>query len=64
MGMLADGQAETLRDAGLDYYNHNLDSAPDFYGDKLLTTPNPEGNDDLALLARLGLQTGQPVARA
>ncbi|MDD2808118.1 biotin synthase BioB [Rhodoferax sp.] len=35
-----------------------------FYGDKLLTTPNPEGNDDLALLARLGLQAGQPVARA
>ena len=189
LGMLADGQIETLRDAGLDYYNHNLDSAPDFYGDiittrdyqdrldtlarvrnagvsvccggivglgesrlqraglivelanlspypesvpinhlvkvagtpladqpdldslefvrtiavaritmpmarvrlsagrqsmsdavqalcfvagansifygdKLLTTPNPQGNDDLALLARLGLQTGQPVARA
>lgn len=35
-----------------------------FYGDKLLTTPNPQGNDDLALLARLGLKTGQPVARA
>jgi biotin synthase len=34
-----------------------------FYGDKLLTTPNPQGNDDLALLARLGLRAGQPVAR-
>ena len=34
-----------------------------FYGDKLLTTPNPQGNDDLALLARLGLKAGQPVAR-
>ena len=34
-----------------------------FYGDKLLTTPNPQGNDDMALLARLGLQTGHPVAR-
>ena len=34
-----------------------------FYGDKLLTTPNPEGNDDLALLARLGLRTGQPIPR-
>ncbi|MGS0756734.1 biotin synthase BioB [Roseateles sp. GG27B] len=30
-GMLADGQAEQLRDAGLDYYNHNLDTAPEFY---------------------------------
>jgi len=34
-----------------------------FYGDKLLTTPNPEGNADLALLARLGLRTGQPQPR-
>ena len=33
LGMLEDGHAESLRDAGLDYYNHNLDSAPDFYGD-------------------------------
>src|SRR5260221_1550441 len=32
LGMLKDGQAERLRDAGLDYYNHNLDTAPEFYG--------------------------------
>ncbi|MEO8752464.1 MAG: biotin synthase BioB [Casimicrobiaceae bacterium] len=32
LGMLKDGQAAQLRDAGLDYYNHNLDTAPDFYG--------------------------------
>ncbi len=31
LGMLAPAQAQTLADAGLDYYNHNLDSAPDFY---------------------------------
>ncbi len=31
LGMLKPGQAKTLADAGLDYYNHNLDSAPDFY---------------------------------
>ncbi len=31
LGMLAPAQARTLADAGLDYYNHNLDSAPDFY---------------------------------
>lgn len=31
LGMLEPAQARTLADAGLDYYNHNLDSAPDFY---------------------------------
>ncbi len=33
LGMLRDGQAEALKAAGLDYYNHNLDTAPEFYGD-------------------------------
>ena len=37
LGMLKDGQAEALRDAGLDYYNHNLDTAPDFYGEIIST---------------------------
>ncbi len=32
LGMLKEGQAEALRDAGLDYYNHNLDTSPEFYG--------------------------------
>jgi len=32
LGMLSEGQAQTLRSAGLDYYNHNLDSAPEAYG--------------------------------
>jgi biotin synthase len=32
LGLLRPGQAEQLRDAGLDYYNHNIDTAPDFYG--------------------------------
>jgi biotin synthase len=32
LGMLRQGQAEQLRDAGLDYYNHNLDTAPEHYG--------------------------------
>ena len=34
-----------------------------FYGDKLLTTANPDGDADMALLARLGLRAGQPVPR-
>jgi hypothetical protein len=32
LGMLKEGQAEKLKAAGLDYYNHNLDTAPEFYG--------------------------------
>ena len=37
LGMLASGQAEQLRDAGLDYYNHNLDTSPEFYGEIIST---------------------------
>src|SRR5438093_624076 len=37
LGLLREGQAEALKDAGLDYYNHNLDTAPEFYG-KIITT--------------------------
>jgi len=33
LGLLKPGQAEQLRAAGLDYYNHNLDTAPEFYGE-------------------------------
>jgi biotin synthase len=37
LGMLEEGQAERLKDAGLDYYNHNLDTAPEFY-DNIIST--------------------------
>jgi biotin synthase len=37
LGMLKDGQAEALKAAGLDYYNHNLDTAPELYGDIVST---------------------------
>jgi biotin synthase len=37
LGLLKEGQAEQLRDAGLDYYNHNLDTSPEFYGDIIST---------------------------
>jgi biotin synthase len=37
LGMLRVGQAERLKQAGLDYYNHNLDTAPDFYGEIITT---------------------------
>jgi len=37
LGMLNEDQAQELADAGLDYYNHNLDTSPEFY-DKIITT--------------------------
>ena len=37
LGMLKEGQAEQLKDAGLDYYNHNLDTAPEYYGEVIST---------------------------
>jgi len=37
LGMLDNNQAEQLSDAGLDYYNHNLDTSPEYYG-KIITT--------------------------
>ena len=37
LGMLKPGQAERLREAGLDYYNHNLDTSPQFYGEIIST---------------------------
>jgi biotin synthase len=37
LGMLNDGQAERLKDAGLDYYNHNIDTSPEFYGQVITT---------------------------
>jgi biotin synthase len=37
LGMLDDAQARRLKDAGLDYYNHNLDTSPEFYGEIITT---------------------------
>jgi biotin synthase len=37
LGMLKEGQAEQLKEAGLDYYNHNIDTSPDFYGEIVST---------------------------
>ena len=37
LGMLSPEQAQELAEAGLDYYNHNLDTSPEFYGDIITT---------------------------
>src|SRR5882672_3269916 len=47
LGMLKDGQAEQLKEAGLDYYNHNLDTAPEFYGDIVTTREYQDRLDTL-----------------
>ena len=55
LGMLSEGHAETLRDAGLDYYNHNLDSAPDFYGNIISTRDYQDRLDTLGRVRQAGL---------
>jgi len=37
LGMLSDQQSQRLKEAGLDYYNHNLDTSPEFYGNVITT---------------------------
>lgn len=56
-GMLEDGQAEALRDAGLDYYNHNLDTAPEFYGQIITTRSYQDRLDTLERVRAAGLST-------
>ncbi|MCB1747220.1 MAG: biotin synthase BioB [Gammaproteobacteria bacterium] len=48
LGMLNAGQARRLADAGLDYYNHNLDTSPDFYGEIISTRTYQDRLDTLA----------------
>jgi len=56
LGMLNEGHAEQLRDAGLDYYNHNLDTAPDFYGDIITTRDYQDRLDTLARVRDAGVK--------
>ncbi|MEW5904433.1 MAG: biotin synthase BioB [Pseudomonadota bacterium] len=55
LGMLNDEQTEQLRQAGLDYYNHNLDTSPDFYGDIISTRDYQERLDTLERVRRAGM---------
>lgn len=47
LGMLKPGMAEQLKEAGLDYYNHNLDTSPEFYGDVITTRTYQDRLDTL-----------------
>ena len=55
LGMLREGQAEKLKHAGLDYYNHNLDTAPEFYGDIISTREYGDRLDTLDKVRSAGI---------
>jgi biotin synthase len=56
LGMLGEGHAEALRDAGLDYYNHNIDSAPDKYADIITTRQFEDRLDTLRKVRVAGVK--------
>jgi biotin synthase len=56
LGMLKDGQAGQLRDAGLDYYNHNLDTSPEKYGDIITTRDYQDRLDTLERVREAGVK--------
>ncbi len=55
LGMLRDGQAEALKEAGLDYYNHNLDTTPEFYGEIVSTRVYQDRLDTLTRVRDAGI---------
>ena len=56
LGMLKEGQAEQLKAAGLDYYNHNLDTAPEFYGEIITTRTQNDRLDTLGKVREAGIR--------
>ncbi|KVT73405.1 biotin synthase [Burkholderia ubonensis] len=55
LGMLEDEQAKELADAGLDYYNHNLDTSPEFYGQIISTRTYQDRLDTLDRVRDAGI---------
>ena len=55
LGMLTDRQASRLKDAGLDYYNHNLDTSPEFYGNVISTRTYQDRLDTLDHVRNAGI---------
>jgi biotin synthase len=56
LGLLREGQAEQLKAAGLDYYNHNLDTAPEFYGEIITTRDYGDRLDTLEKVRGAGIK--------
>jgi len=57
LGMLSEPQARALKAAGLDYYNHNLDTAPEFYGEVIHTREYQDRLDTLSHVRDAGMKT-------
>ncbi len=57
LGMLNADQARQLKDAGLDYYNHNLDTSPEYYGAVVTTRTYQDRLDTLAYVREAGMNT-------
>ena len=56
LGMLEEGQADRLKNAGLDFYNHNLDTAPEFYDNVISTREYKDRLDTLGRVREAGLK--------
>lgn len=57
LGMLTPDQAKTLKVAGLDYYNHNLDTGPDYYDQVVTTRTYQDRLETLAAVRDAGMST-------
>ena len=57
LGLLGEGHAQQLKDAGLDYYNHNIDTSPDYYGEIIHTREFADRLDTLEDIRAAGLKT-------
>jgi biotin synthase len=55
LGMLTGDQARRLKDCGLDYYNHNLDTSPEFYGEIITTRTYQDRLDTLEYVRNAGI---------
>ncbi|MCM2680631.1 biotin synthase BioB [Echinimonas agarilytica] len=55
LGMLSKDQAQVLASAGLDYYNHNLDTSPEFYGEIITTRTYQDRMDTLSNVRDAGM---------
>jgi biotin synthase len=56
LGMLTEAQADSLAEAGLDYYNHNLDTSPEFYGNIITTRTYQDRLDTLSHVRDAGMK--------
>ncbi|MEH6468255.1 MAG: biotin synthase BioB [Porticoccus sp.] len=56
LGMLKEEQAQMLADAGLDYYNHNLDTSPEYYGEIITTRTYEDRLDTLGNVRKAGMK--------